>query len=82
MNATPEICTCAACRVLDRRHPTEGVQLRLITTEDPDGPTSLPARHSHSEAPAVAPADVSEPCRPDRKYARGTKTLATGDTRP
>lgn len=78
----PEICTCGACLALDRRHPTEGVQLRLLGSEIANGPASLPARPSHSEASTVPAADVSDHRRPDRKHARGTKTLATGDTRP
>lgn len=78
----PEICTCAACLALDRRHPAEGVQLRLLGSEIVDGPASLPARPSHSEASTIPAVDVSDLRRPDRKYARGTKTLATGDTQP
>jgi hypothetical protein len=38
-----ELCHCGACRSLDRRHPTEGVQLALVEQRTQHAPTEAEA---------------------------------------
>ncbi len=66
---------------LSVRYGVKAHDARQIDIEDAissplGGPASLPARHLHSDAPAVPAAGVSTRSRPGRKEARGTKTLA------
>lgn len=61
-------CDCAECRALDRAHPREGVQLRLLRSLG-DQPDAIPL--TVSEAPAVAPARVRKP-----KAAQSESALA------
>lgn len=51
-------CTCLECCALDRAHPREGVQLRLLLSLG-DQPDAIPL--TESVAPAFAPAHVRKP---------------------
>jgi len=60
-------CACGECRDLDRTHPSEGFQLRLLSSAQLDGePGCDPARQFHPDASAVVPAGVSETPRPPK----------------
>ena len=86
MTLAIEVCACPACRALDRAHPGEGVQLRLITSDIPSGnaiasassgdrPEAAPL--TDLDAPAVPAAGVSAP-----KAARSKRALAAAKPEP
>jgi ParB/RepB/Spo0J family partition protein len=57
--SAPDPCACPECKQLDRAHPREGVQLRLVPTSLGDRPEAAPL--PDPDAPTVPAADVSAP---------------------
>jgi hypothetical protein len=68
----PEPCVCSECKALDRAHPRDGVQLRLVPTSSGGEPDAAPL--PDPDAPADTAAGASEPkAARSRLSARGRK---------